>query len=485
MTLSLTDSPAFSWKFLESYLRRYDVHAARHLELLGEVRSRLEAFDLGRNADRAASFLCDKDVSREGEAAAGSGRLAAAANMAEELERLRYQLLNERAAALGEEDLRATEELDRIYARLVDRRTPDGRRARRLLWNPDFARDAVERLEQSLDPALPLEALTASARRLTEEHFAPESGDRPGKGGRHRVLLYAPLYLSNYCVNGCVYCHFRFDNPMPRIHLSPERAVEEAEYLVARGMRHILLVAGDYPQLTGIDYYVSVVDALRRRFAGQWTVEIAAQSTASYARLAAAGVLGVTLYQETYDLSRYAVLHPRGPKTRFDRRLETLERAAEAGIRRLGLGILLGLAPAAEDARTLVRHALYLRQRFPHCTLAVSLPRLHRPPEGFAVPHPVDDATLVRLYCGLRHALPDAELVLSTRETASLRDYLAGVCVTQLSAGSSTAPGGYGDRAAGRAAAGGEQFPVNDERPVEEAAQALRRQGLAVVWESA
>ncbi len=478
MSLSLTDSPAFSWTFLESYLRRYDAHAARHLELLGEVRSRLESSVADGSTARPISL---------GEKGGGAAAPTPSRpeDAADRLERLRYQLLNERAAALGEEDLRAADELDRTYAALVGRRTPDGRRARRLLWNPDFARDAVERLERSLDPALPRKVLTESARRLTEAHFAPVSGDAAGKGARHRILLYAPLYLSSHCVNRCVYCHFKFDNPMPRIHLSPRQAVEEAEHLTAQGIRHILLVAGDYPRLTGVDYYASVVEALRRRFAGQWAVEIAAQSTAGYARLAAAGVLGVTLYQETYDFRRYAVLHPGGPKTHFDWRLEALERAAEGGIRRLGLGILLGLAPAAEDARALVRHALYLRRRFPRCTLAVSLPRLHRPPDGFPVPHPVDDETFIRLYCGLRHALPDVELVLSTRETGALREFLAGVCVTQLSAGSSTAPGGYGDRAAGRTAVGGEQFPVSDERPVEQVVQALRRQGLAVVWEIA
>lgn len=478
MPFSLTDSPPFSWTFLESYLRRYDAHASRHLELLAEVRSRLAAGDACENSHGASPPVRGEDFADAREPSATQ------ASTADRLERLRYQLLNERAAVLGEEDLRAADELDRIYAALVGRRTPHGRQARRLLWNPDFAQDAVERLERCLDPALPLDRCADSARRLTEQYFAASAAGPGGTAARHRVLLYAPLYLSSYCVNHCVYCHFKFDNPIARTHLSPRQVVEEAGYLAAQGMRHILLVAGDYPRLTGIDYYVSVVEALRRRFAGQWAVEIAAQSTAAYAQLAAAGVLGVTLYQETYDSSRYALLHPRGPKTHFDWRLEALERAAEGGIRRLGLGILLGLAPVAEDARVLVRHAVYLRRRFPHCTLAVSLPRLHRPPEGFDVPYPVDDETFLRLYCGLRHALPDAELVLSTRETAPLRELLAGVCVTQLSAGSSTAPGGYGDRAAGRSATGGEQFPVSDERPAVQVAQALRSQGLAVVWES-
>ncbi|GAB4130570.1 MAG: hypothetical protein Kow0040_08620 [Thermogutta sp.] len=479
MPFSLTDSPAFSWQFLESYLRRYDAHAVRHLELLGEVRSRLDALEPGGNSDDSPPF------SRGDDEAASRGSRTAESSIVDRLERLRYQLLNERAAALSDEDLRAADELDRMYAVLVGRRTPGGRQARRSLWNPDFAADAVRRLERCLDPAMPLEELTESARRVTEEHFPGDSGNASEKSARHRVLLYAPLYLSSYCVNHCLYCHFKYDNPTTRIHLTPRQAVEEAEYLAAQGMRHILLVAGDYPRWTGVDYYVSVVEALRRRFAAQWAVEIAAQSTSGYARLSAAGVLGVTLYQETYDFDRYAVLHPRGPKTHFDWRLEALERAAEGGIRRLGLGILLGTAPVLEDARALVRHAEYLRRRFPRCTLAVSLPRLHCPPEGFTVPHPVDDETFIRLYCGLRHALPDAELVLSTRETAALRELLAGVCVTQLSAGSSTAPGGYGDRAAGRSVTGGEQFPVGDERPAEQVVQALRRQGLAVVWESA
>jgi len=439
----------------------------------------LESTAFGGNAETrctgsGAAGLCDVATRVVGQDAA----------LAERLERLRYQLLNERAAVLTAEDLRAAEELDRIFARLTGRAEQPGRHIRRVLWEDGFAADTVERLERCLHPDLPLERVTASARRLTDEHFRPGSaGFQQGPAG-HRVLLYAPLYLSSYCVNRCLYCHFKFDNPITRVHLSPEQAVGEADYLVQQGLRQILLVAGDFPQRTSIEYYVSVLKALRERFDAQWSVEIAAQSTRSYAALAAAGVCGVTLYQETYDFARYARLHPRGPKTHFDWRLEALERAAEGGIRRLGLGILLGLAPAVDDARLLVRHAVYLRQRFPHCRLAVSLPRLHQPPDGFSVPHPVADATLIRLYCGLRHALPDLELVLSTRERASLRDLLAGVCVTQLSAGSSTAPGGYGDRAAGRATADGEQFPVSDERSVEEVAAALRGQGLTVAWEA-
>jgi 2-iminoacetate synthase len=159
--------------------------------------------------------------------------------------------------------------------------------------------------------------------------------------------------------------------------------------------------------------------------------------------------------------------------------LEGLERAAEAGARRLGLGILLGLADPREDLAAMARHAAYLVARFPECRIAFSLPRIHQSPAGFTPPYAIDDETLVRMYCALRLTFPHATLVLSTRESAALRNRLADICITQLSAGSSTQPGGYADddRPCGQ------QFPVTDRRTPEEVAGWLHAAGFAVSWE--
>jgi 2-iminoacetate synthase len=239
----------------------------------------------------------------------------------------------------------------------------------------------------------------------------------------------------------------------------------------------LLIVGGDFPSLTTTDYYATIIRGLVREGI-EPAIEIAPQSTGSYTELVSAGACGLTLYQETYNQRLYAQYHVRGPKASYHWRLESHDRAAEAGMARLGLGILLGLADPREDLLAMMRHAAYLAERFPDRTLAFSLPRIHQAPADFSIPRPVADQELVRLYCALRIAFPRAELVLSTREPAALRHRLAKTCITQMSAGSSTAPGGYvpdGEPA-------GEQFPVVDHRSPAEVAEWLQREGYGVHW---
>jgi 2-iminoacetate synthase len=138
----------------------------------------------------------------------------------------------------------------------------------------------------------------------------------------------------------------------------------------------------------------------------------------------------------------------------------------------------LGLGDPPADLLALMRHGAYLENRFPGCTLAFSLPRIHEAPEGFQVPCPVSDEDLQRMYCALRIAFPAAVLVLSTREAAPLRDRLARICITQMSAGSSTTPGGYGQDAE----TAGQQFPVVDHRSAAEVAEGLVAKGYRVCW---
>jgi 2-iminoacetate synthase len=187
----------------------------------------------------------------------------------------------------------------------------------------------------------------------------------------------------------------------------------------------------------------------------------------------------LTLYQETYDESLYATYHQRGPKANFHWRLEGHDRAAEAGMPRLGLGILLGLAEPSRDLLAMMRHGAYLLKRFPGRKLAFSLPRIHQAPAGFEIPFPISDDMLIRCYCALRIAFPSAELVLSTRESACLRNRLAKVCITQMSAGSSTTPGGYADDSAEKP---GEQFPVSDDRTVQEIVHWAEDAGFEISW---
>jgi 2-iminoacetate synthase len=412
-----------------------------------------------------------------------AGREAASAEAREDLatalERWRYQHLNERAdAALGREARELVDILDLTANRLAGRAERAPRAAREAIVDSRYDPPDIEAAWACLDPRVPLAEVETRAATLTRQHFAPPAGSR---ATRQRLLMYAPLYLSSHCVNYCVYCGFRFPLAIPRRHLTHDEALSQAAVLEGRGFRQILLVAGDFPRLTSTEYFAEILRSLAARGVVP-SMEIAPQSTASYAELVRAGNRGVTLFQETYQTDLYPKYHPRGTKASYDWRVEGIERAAEAGVERLGLGVLLGLADPRADLRAMMRHGEYLRRRFPQCTLAFNLPRIHDAPRDFHIPHLVDDETFVRMYCALRVAFPHSMLVLSTRELAPLRSRLARVAITQMSAGSSTAPGGYEEGDAERGCA--PQFPVCDNRTVQEVCAWLDREGFAVEWGS-
>ena len=405
--------------------------------------------------------------------------------LAEKFERWRYQRLNRFGSRLSLNERRLVTALD--LAAITVLKSRSGPKAARtgirapLVAESDF--------EAAFDPENLLRQITERAAAITAEHFssfkfdeATTPAERDGSSATEssrRMRLYAPLYLSNYCVNHCVYCGFRFPHQIDRVHLTAEQAMAEAEVLHAQGHRHLLIVAGDFPKLTSIEYLTTIVSELSVK-GFDLSIEVAPQTTVAYKKLVRAGATGVTLYQETYQEQLYYRLHPRGPKVWFDWRLEALERAAEAGMKRLGLGILLGLADPRLDLRALIRHGQYLRERYPEIRLAFSLPRIHEAPEGFTPDYPIDDEKFIRMYCALRFAFPDAELVLSTREQSQLRDRLARICVTRMSAGSCTAPGGYsgfGDAPHLR-----QQFPIYDQRTTPEVAVALRHAGFELLW---
>lgn len=393
-------------------------------------------------------------------------------NIADRLERWRFQLLNKNAPDLSPRQQRLAEVLD-VAASVVRGRPRPPKCPRQALAAQN--REVVEAAAAAFDPQRPLAEMVSAASELTLGHFAEAGALAP----QRRMLLYAPLYLSSFCINHCHYCSFRFPQELEREHLSTETALAQAAILRQRGFRHLLLVAGDFPRLTSPDYFTPIITALVER-GFSVAIEIAPQSTLAYSKLARAGVCGVTLYQETYQEELYNRYHPLGPKTWYDWRLEGPERAAEAGMKRLGLGILLGLADPRHDLGNLIAHGRYLGERFPHIRLAFSLPRIHDAPSGFQPACQIDDDTFIRIYCALRLAFPTADLVLSTREGPELRDRLAGICITQMSAGSSTSPGGYDADAADPS--NRQQFPVFDQRSPAEVADALGRAGFKVHW---
>lgn len=293
--------------------------------------------------------------------------------------------------------------------------------------------------------------------------------------------LYAPIYLSNYCTNRCVYCGFSADNRIKRKCLTLDEAEKEAGILHERGFQHILLVSGEAENAVDVEYMEGIAHRLRDKFAAV-SIEIQPLSTEDYHRLFLAGITAVAVYQETYDRDLYPKLHLSGKKSDYDYRLETPARAAAAGMREVGIGALLGLSDWRAEGLTIASHLHWLRKQFWSTAFTVSFPRM-RPAAGEFEPlQPASERDLSQLIFGLRLFDPDVGLIVSTREEARYRDGMIGLGPTRYSAGSCTAPGGYGD-----ADSEGEQFSVGDHRPLEEVCAAIRQKGFDPVckdWDS-
>lgn len=292
------------------------------------------------------------------------------------------------------------------------------------------------------------------------------------------IRLYAPLYLSSHCVNRCQYCGFNQDNRFERVRLTMEEAVAEAEILAADGFRDMLLVTSEDREFITASYLTDLARQLRNRFSFIGA-EIYQMSASEYGKLFDAGIEGITLYQETYDRAAYARHHLAGPKADYDRRLRGPEDFAGAGMREIGLGVLLGLADWRLETLSLGEHAFHLFRRYWQSRISFSFPRLRPacgvPPEAF--PHLVTDRNLVQMMLALRLCFADAGLVLSTRERADFRDRLVRLGITKMSAGSRTNPGGYS-----RGHTGPSQFEVDDTRNPHAVAEMLKGQGLEPVW---
>src|SRR5439155_11588158 len=349
--------------------------------------------------------------------------------------------------------------------------------------------DVVRRFEQLIAPKSEqeLKTMAQTSRALTLQNF-----------GR-TMRLFAPLYLSNECINNCRYCGFSRDNPILRVTLNVDEVVAEAQHLARQGFRQILLVAGEHPKFAGRDYFAECVRALAPDFSSV-SIEVGPMETEDYLPIVEAGAEGLVVYQETYNRGIYAEMHTAGPKRDFNFRLDCAERAYAAGFRRLGICALIGLSRWQDEAIALAAHLEYLFKRCWQAQITVSLPRLRPAAGGFRPLFSMTDRELVQIVCALRISFPQLGIVLSTREHASLRDSLASIGVTMMSAGSHTEPGGYtrqGREHLHRTVRGrivapeyqdGEvelatgQFEISDERSPAEIAALLRRRGLEPVW---
>ena len=332
-----------------------------------------------------------------------------------------------------------------------------------------------------------LETMARNSRALTLQNF-----------GR-TMRLFAPLYLSNECINTCRYCGFSRDNPILRVTLDVDEVAAEGRHLAQQGFRQILLVAGEHPKFVSRDYLAECVRALEQDFSSI-SIEVGPMETRDYEPVVTAGADGLVVYQETYNRAVYAEMHTAGPKRDFNFRLDCAERGYRAGFRRLGIGVLFGLSPWQQEAIALAAHLEYLLKHCWQAQISVSLPRLRPAAGGFRPLFSLTDRELTQLVSALRITFPQVGIVLSTRERSSFRDSLVYLGVTMMSAGSHTEPGGYtrqGGRHLHRTVRGrivapdfqdGEdriatgQFEISDERSPAEIADALRRRGFEPVW---
>lgn len=291
------------------------------------------------------------------------------------------------------------------------------------------------------DPAM-MDALFATALTVKQKIY----GDR--------IVMFAPLYVSNYCVNDCLYCGYRVKNEIPRRKLSQEELAEEVRVLEGLGHKRLVLEAGEDPRNCDIDYILECIRTIysihhQNGSIRRINVNIAAASVEDYRRLQAAEIGTYILFQETYHRPTYAKMHPAGPKHNYDWHTTALGRAQAAGIDDVGAGVLFGLYDYRYEVLALMMHAEHLEAQYGVGPHTISVPRLKRA-AGMSLedyPYLVTDEQYKKLVAILRMAVPYTGMILTTRETPELRKEVIHLGISQISAGSCTGVGGYQEKA--------------------------------------
>ena len=305
------------------------------------------------------------------------------------------------------------------------------------------------------------ERMYAIARKLKEQIYG------------NRIVMFAPLYLSNYCVNGCVYCPYHAKNrTIPRRKLTQEEIRREVIALQDMGHKRLALETGEHPTQSPIEYVLESIDTIysirhKNGAIRRVNVNIAATTVENYTRLKDAGIGTYILFEETYDREAYEKLHPTGPKSDWAYHTEAMDRAMLGGIDDVGVGALFGLSNYRYDVVGILMHAEHLEARFGVGPHTISVPRI-RPaddidPRDF--PNAVTDEVFRRIVAVLRLAVPYTGMIVSTRESQISREQVLEVGVSQLSGGSRTSVGGYADEVA---AEHSEQFDIEDHRSLDE-----------------
>jgi 2-iminoacetate synthase len=288
------------------------------------------------------------------------------------------------------------------------------------------------------------------------------------------IGLYVPIYLSNVCSADCTYCGYaiRSGNREKRDTLKETDIHRECETLARQGFQNVLLLTGEARHAAPVDYIARAVEIAREYFPSV-SIEVYSMDEEEYARLVDCGLEGMTCYMETYDREVYSQVHLIGEKADYKYRIGASERAGRAGVRRLSIGVLLGLSDWRVDAFRLIQHAHYLQRVCWQSALSISFPRLRHTPERFEITNFVSDRELVQMMLATRLLLPEAGFNISTREPKEFRDRLIPLGTTMMSAGSSTRPGGYATTGEETL----EQFELEDHRPLEDVIAAIRAAG--------
>ena len=319
-------------------------------------------------------------------------------------------------------------------------------------------------------------ALISPAGEVYLEQMAQQSNTLTKKRFGNTIQMYAPLYLSNECNNICTYCGFSYDNKVKRKTLTNAEILLEMEVLKANGFDHILLVTGESNHTVHVDYFLNALEILRPHFANI-SIEVQPLDTDEYKVLHEAGVYSVLVYQETYHKDTYKDYHVKGKKSNFDYRLDTPDRLGDAGIHKIGLGVLLGLEDWRTDSFYCALHLDYLQKRYWQTKYSMSFPRI-RPAEGVDIGKwHITDKELVQLMCAYRLFNEDLEISVSTRESEVFRNNIIRLGTTTMSAGSKTNPGGYAVDVESL-----EQFEISDERTPQQIAKLILSSGYEPVW---
>ena len=329
---------------------------------------------------------------------------------------------------------------------------------------------AMERLDESaygalLSPAATrfLERIAERARETTRNYFG------------NSVNIFTPMYASNYCQNGCLYCGFNVNNRIRRATLTMDEVRDELDSISSSGLQEILILTGESRARSDVDYISECVYEASKRFAVVG-VEVYPMNTSDYARLRESGADYVTVFQETYDPGLYSELHPLGPKRIFSYRFDAQERALRGGMRGVAFGALLGLGDFRRDAFACGLHAYYLQRKYPHAEISFSLPRMRPYKNSEGITNPVDETDLLQTSMAYRLFMPFAAQTISTRERPGFRDGIVGLTATKISAGVSVGIGEHSGREHGDG-----QFIISDPRDVNEIVMSLKDNGLQPV----